>query len=310
MQQCLHHPQKGYYARNIRSIGSRGDFTTAPQLSDAPATAIAAWATSALRKNRCRNLIEIGPGLGNLAHDVLRGLPLHLRFRTKLHLVESSPPLATKQQELHGKRANYHRDIHSALKACNGNAVIFSNELVDAFPVRLFELEKDSWLEIGISGNARSLRETKTTTKKLPDSSIFSQPFQTGQRVEVHESYHRWLASWLPQWKRGEMLTIDYGDTADRIYHRRPHGSLRAYFLHQRLEGPAIYDNPGYQDLTADVNFTDIRNWSAPWLDSGNIENFANFLQPFLPQSQTQLLEAAGNFRLIRQNPRSANCCI
>ena len=34
-----------------------------------------------------------------------------------------------------------------------------------------------------------------------------------------------------------------------------------AYLLQQRLEGPAIYANPGRQDLTADINLTDYRAW-------------------------------------------------
>jgi SAM-dependent MidA family methyltransferase len=58
------------------------------------------------------------------------------------------------------------------------------------------------------------------------------------------------------------MLTVDYGDVFPALYHRRPRGTLRAYLLQQRLEGDAIYENPGRQDLTADVNFTDYRHWA------------------------------------------------
>jgi SAM-dependent MidA family methyltransferase len=59
------------------------------------------------------------------------------------------------------------------------------------------------------------------------------------------------------------MLTIDYGDTFPALYHRRPHGTLRSYFMQQRLEGPALYQNIGRQDLTADINFTDYRAWAS-----------------------------------------------
>lgn len=57
------------------------------------------------------------------------------------------------------------------------------------------------------------------------------------------------------------MLTIDYGDEFPRLYHRRPHGTLRAYLLHQRITGADIYANPGRQDITADINFTDYAAW-------------------------------------------------
>lgn len=103
-----------------------------------------------------------------------------------------------------------------------------------------------------------------------------------GQRIEVHESYHQWLADWMPGWKTGRMLTIDYGAEAAALYHRRPRGSLRAYLLQQRLEGPAVYGNPGRQDITADVNFTDLREWTREWLDEGTLLPFGKFLEPFL----------------------------
>ena len=59
------------------------------------------------------------------------------------------------------------------------------------------------------------------------------------------------------------MLTVDYGDSMPAVYDRRPRGTLRAYAHHQRIEGPAIYQNFGQQDLTADVNFTDLQVWGA-----------------------------------------------
>jgi SAM-dependent MidA family methyltransferase len=82
-----------------------------------------------------------------------------------------------------------------------------------------------------------------------------------GQRVEVGDACRAWLQSWGAQWKRGAMLTIDYGDTFPEIYHRRPHGTVRAYALQQRLAGPEVYENMGRQDITADVNFTDLVAW-------------------------------------------------
>ena len=136
MARALHDPETGYYARRIHSVGRRGDFTTAPMLSDAPARAIAAWAAEALRETGCRNLIEIGPGEGKLAAAVLKHLPWRVRWKTRLHLVETSAPLTDRQRQLLGKRATWHRSMIDALKACDGGAVIYSNELVDAFPVR------------------------------------------------------------------------------------------------------------------------------------------------------------------------------
>ena len=279
MARALHDPQHGYYARRITAVGRRGDFTTAPMLSDAPACAIAAWACKALRETGCRHLIEIGPGEGTLAAAVRRHLPWHVRWKTRLHLVETSGPLVARQRELLGKRANWHSGMSDALTACGGRAVIFSNELVDAFPVRRFQKTSAGWQELAVCFDPqRRAHESLLPPAPLPDSSGFLASHPIGQWIEVHDSYHRYLAAWLPSWKSGRLLTIDYGATAANLYHRRPAGSIRGYLFQQRLEGPAIYENPGRQDLTADVNFTDLQNWSQPWVSEQNLMSFAEFL--------------------------------
>ncbi|MBC7981202.1 MAG: SAM-dependent methyltransferase [Armatimonadetes bacterium] len=305
MADCLYAPYRGYYAGNIHSIGSRGDFTTAPQLSAIPAAAIAAWATGALRKHHARHLIEVGPGLGTLAKQVLGNLPLSLRLSTRLHLVESSPKLAAHQKALLKNKATYHPTILDALAACSGNAVIYSNELVDAFPVRLFEKTETSWREIAVEKTNQGIREILLPPATLPPSSVFNHQFPVGQRVEIHDSYRLWLESWLPHWNKGEMLTVDYGNPIETLYHRRPTGSLRAYLLHHRLEGLVIYQNPGLQDITADVNFTDLIQWSAPWLKSQTLINFSDFTRPFYPETDARLSTAFQHFNCLIQTPRS-----
>lgn len=301
MQRCLHHPVRGYYTRNIRDIGSRGDFTTAPQLSQAPAAAIAAWATRELKKNQSRDLIEIGPGLGTLAYQIFHELPLITRLRTRLHLVESSPALAARQKETLGKKASIHTNLPEALAACSGNAIIYSNELVDAFPVRLFEKTQLGWQEIAIDSSQRQAHEILLPPAKLPPSSIFKLKHPLGQRVEIHDSYRLWLRSWLPLWEKGSMLTIDYGDTAEKLYFRQPKGSLRAYLLHQRLVGDAIYANPSIQDITSDVNFTDLVEWTKSELQSDKAMDFSEFIRPFTKTGDTHLLHAAEHFRVLSQ---------
>ncbi len=280
MAKALHDPATGYYARRISGVGRTGDFTTAPMLSAAPARAIAAWAARAMRETGCRNLIEIGPGEGKLAAGVLRNLPWLLRWKTRLHLVETSVPLAERQRKLLGNRATWHRGMSDALAACGGNAVIFSNELVDAFPVRRFQKTAEGWQELAVQfDEQRRAHESLLPPAPLPDSSGFLESHPPGQYIEVHDSYRRYLTDWLPKWKSGRMLTIDYGAAADTIYHRRPRGTVRGYLLQQRLEGPAIYQNPGRQDLTADVNFTDLQNWSRPWISDQQVMNFGEFAQ-------------------------------
>lgn len=311
MQRALHDPERGYYARTIRGIGRGGDFTTAPKVSGLLARALAGWIQNASRETGCRELIEIGPGDGALAEAILRELPWRKRITMRYHLVESSPPLASRQRERLGRQVRHHRSIEDALAACHGRALIFSNELVDAFAVRRFEKTESGWREIFVHRDEIGrIHETLMQGSPLPDSCAFKESFPKGQRVEVHDSYRTWLAVWLPKWRHGRMLTIDYGGEIESLYHRRHHGTVRAYLLQQRLEGHEIYQNPGLQDLTADVNFTDLQQWHRNSMESLELSKFGAFLQRFAEVrnlSDQSLLDpdgAASAFLVLEQRPR------
>jgi SAM-dependent MidA family methyltransferase len=307
MANALHNPVHGYYTRRIKAVGPGGDFTTAPMLSQAPAQAIAAWAAKALRETRCRDLIEIGPGEGTLAASVCKHLPWNLRWRTRLHLIETSTPLAERQKKLLGKRATWHSSTQAALRSCHGNAVIYSNELVDAFPVRRYQKTAAGWQELAVRFDEhKQPHESLLPPAPLPDSSGFLDSHPLGQRIEVHDSYRRYLTDWLPHWKSGRMLTIDYGAPAAEIYHRRPHGTLRGYLFQQRIEGPAIYQNIGRQDLTADVNFTDLQTWSQPWISEQSLTRLNEFLSEFQAQ-QLSAPHGAGMAFLVLDQKRSTD---
>jgi SAM-dependent MidA family methyltransferase len=302
MRRALHDPQRGYYARRIRGVGGRGDFTTAPMLSEALARAIAVWAARAIRETGCRDLIEIGPGEGKLAAAVFKHLPWKLRWCVRLHLVETSAPLLEIQAGNLGGSARWHDSPSAALAACKGRAVIFSNELVDAFPVKLFEKRSDGWREIAVLPDRT---EFFLPPAPLPPSSIFAGDHPLGQRVEVHDSYRLWLADWMPLWNAGRMLTIDYGRPADTLYQRRPRGTLRAYLFHQQLEGQAIYQNPGRQDITADVNFSDLVDWSKPWAEVVKLQTMAEFIGSLADHALYDLQGAGGAFMVLDQKCRN-----
>jgi SAM-dependent MidA family methyltransferase len=282
MDLALHHPERGYYARRIRGVGASGDFTTAPMISGLLAQGIAAWAAASLATSGCRDLIEIGPGEGTLAAAVLKALPWHHRWRTRLHLVETSRPLREKQQSQLGTRAVWHDSLDAALQACAGKACLYSNELIDAFPVRRFRLEVCGIRELFLTPGAVPAEQWRPAGE-LPDSVQFTHPHRPGQILEVHESVQHWLAHWMPHWRKGAMLTIDYGAETAGLYHRRPGGSLRGYHLQQRLVGHAVYQNPGRQDLTADVDFTDLSHWLHQ-LSAGKstLASQRDFLLPFV----------------------------
>lgn len=280
MDLALHDPQRGYYARRIRGVGHSGDFTTTPMLTPSLGKAVAAWAAEAMKSSDCRHLIELGPGEGKLAQAVMRNLPWWTRVRSQFHLVETSTPLRGKQRELLGSGVRWHASVEAALEVCGGKACIYSNEFADAFAVRRFRREESGWSELHVSPAEQWL-----PCDGLPDSSVFDVPHPPGQQVEVAEAFHQWLAGMMPHWKAGRMLTIDYGSEIGALYHRRPRGSIRAYFMQQRLEGAAIYQNPGRQDLTADVNFTDLQRWPGSRMETVALCTQREFLRPWADPS-------------------------
>ena len=259
MQAALYHPDFGYYTKRVRTVGRAGDFSTWPGLHSSLARAVAAW----LRAKPERHVIEAGAGTGQLAAGVLKHLGFFRRLQTTLHIVEISPVLRAAQEELlKGKNVLWHSNMSDALAAAGGRANIYSNELPDAFPCRVFVRCGSRWRELALKIDGGSAREVLRDCE-LPDSSSLRDDAPDGTRVEVHESYRKWLASWSGSWKRGEMLTVDYGDTMPALYHRRPMGSLRAYAHHQRLTGADVFGSVGHRDITADVNFTDLENWGS-----------------------------------------------
>jgi SAM-dependent MidA family methyltransferase len=260
---ALHHPADGYYARNIRGVGARGDFTTVPQLTPALGEAIGQWLREEAERRGWKrfSVIECGPGSGALAASVMKSFGWFGKRKVDLHLVEKSEPLREQQQAR--VRGTWHATIEEALAACDGKALIYHNEFLDAFPCRVFRKDADAWTELHLRVVDGKLTETFLLPQRpLPDSQAFEHEWAEGQRIEVCQSVRAWMKELSNAWREGAMLSIDYGGTALEIYERRPQGTLRAYRGQQRLTGTEVYELPGRQDVTADVNFDDLESWA------------------------------------------------
>jgi NADH dehydrogenase [ubiquinone] 1 alpha subcomplex assembly factor 7 len=108
---CLHDPRDGYYATRPwgswgrprgQSRGTRGDFITAPLVSQMFGELIGLWAIETwTRMGRPApfRLVEMGPGDGTLMSDLLRAGRLEPSFlaAAQVWLVEVSAPLRAKQ---------------------------------------------------------------------------------------------------------------------------------------------------------------------------------------------------------------------
>lgn len=291
MARALFDPERGYYMRNIKTVGARGDFSTSATLSPSLGKAVAAWLRTESRVQAgIRHVIEVGAGDGSLLQAVRRSLGWWTRRRFTFHIVETSPVLRAQQQKRLGGRVQWHENLEKALAAAKGHALIYHNELLDAFPATLMQWNaaEQRWLEVWVPESLHPHDFDPADFSVLRHTA-----FPDRQRCEIHLSIRDWLRNWTPQWKSGAMLTIDYGDEFPQVYHRRPHGTLRAYLLHQRLTGADVYANPGRQDITADINFTDYRAWLAGLgLVEVQSQHLADFLRPH--GAPLQLLDPDG----------------
>lgn len=312
MSLALYDEKDGYYSTRIRDVGSRGDFSTTATLSGGLAKALLFRYKEACKKaGKKLPLIEIGGGDGSLAAGMAKELGFWQRLRTPYYLVETSLPLREKQKKKAGRFIRHCVHPREALEACGGGAFLFSNELVDAFPARIFRKKNGVWEELGLSIEGGRLREEGhvVADAELPESSLFLRDYPDGQRIEVHQSFFQWCDSWAPIWTAGEMVTVDYGSEDEDLYYRRPSGSLRGYFAHNRIEGGGVYSAFGKMDITCDVNFTDLiqqgerRGWQTT-----SLMYQKDFLLPYSTSSEADRflnnpLGAGTAFRVLIQVP-------
>ncbi len=321
MERALFDPQHGYYSRNIQTVGARGDFSTSASLSPLLGKAAARWIAAESRlQPDVRTVIEVGGGDGSLMRSVRQELGWWRRRHFDFCMVETSPVLNARQRRTLGGSVRWFEDMQAALSHCGGRAFVYHNEFLDALPVALVQWEPPTgcWREVrlmhhaggGIKEELRPLAldadfaerfsALKTWTRENP-------PPSARQRCELHIGVEQWLAGWGSQWKAGSMLAIDYGDTFPALYHRRPNGTLRAYLLHQRLEGLSVWQNAGRQDITTDINFTDLCGWYArAGCSEVKLETQAEFLDRHVPGAR----DAAGRFLVAPQGAGSAFKCL
>ena len=312
MELALYDPVHGYYSAQMETVGRSGDFSTSATLDDSLGRALAHWIRAEAQTLQLARptIIELGSGTGQLARTILG----HFRPWEKLRYYVIDVR-ARKQPSRRIKQVKLARD---ALEAVGGIAILFSNEFVDAFPCRRLARAKSGWDEIWVELKDGRWLERMMAAPADAESSSLSPSFAIGQVVEIHESYRSWLKELSSSLHRGALLTIDYGGSAAENYRGKSSGTLRAFFQHQRLEGMEIYRRPGRQDLTADVNFEDLRRWGDA-LGFSEIEYSTqrDFIQEWYPDAlkrenpQTRLvldpLGAGTAFKVLHQRKAAPN---
>jgi NADH dehydrogenase [ubiquinone] 1 alpha subcomplex assembly factor 7 len=255
MALCLADPDYGYYTTRD-PLGARGDFITAPEVSQMFGELIGLWMAAIWKQMGSPEnirIIELGPGRGTLMNDALRAVQVMPGFReaVALHLVEINPALEAQQErklEHLGTPMSWHPTLQDVPK---GAAIIVANEFFDALPVNQAVKTQSGWHERQIEIDAdRKLAFTfapnpiayfdmllPAQIRDAPEHSIFEwrddkPAMELGRRIADNG---------------GAALVIDYGHADSAVGE-----TLQAVGQHAYADPLTA---PGSIDLTAHVDF-------------------------------------------------------
>lgn len=289
MELCLYHPELGYYSRREEKFGKAGDFYTSSDVH-----AVFGRLLSRQFEEMWRllgspsqiDLIELGPGRGLFAQDVLdwagKKFPdfaAALRYR----LVESSPSLRTRLQERfasdHG--VSIHTELEDATQSAGGSLILFGNEFFDAIPVEILSDQGELYIAEE-NGEFKELWKPASAAalEYLDRYSVHPDP---AERVEVALQSTAWMSRIASIFanRRGFAMFIDYGYTRGQQLAGRHRDTLMTFRQHQVSPNP--YEAPGEQDITTHVNFTALQQVAG-----------ANGMQSLGLVTQAQLLLGIG----------------
>ena len=215
-----------YYYATRDPLGTRGDFTTAPEISQMFGEMVGAALADCWKKAGAPGdavYAELGPGRGTLAGDALRVMRA-AGFAGDVHLVEASPVLRDCQQQA-VPTAHWHGSVGDLPAA---PLLLVANEFLDALPVRqhVGGIER----RVIVAGGGLAFDRDGDIIETSP------------ARDEAVGAIATCVAA-----KGGVALIIDYGHdrsaSGDTLQAVRGHGYA------------PVLARPGEQDLTSHVDF-------------------------------------------------------
>lgn len=271
MNAALYEEPDGYYvcAGNVR-WGRLGDYRTASEISPLFAATFASFFANLyedLDQPSEFFIIEAGAGAGHFAFGVLKTLQAQFPrvYSASRYLIdevsETSRRQAKELLEHFDEKASYCR--LSEIEEPFSNAIIFSNELPDAFPVHRV-VARDGELKeffVGLDRNdAFILLELSLNASRLADYIQRNKiELSEGQTIEINLAAEDWLRQAARVVENGFIVTVDYGAESVELYDvdQRPNGTLRAFGSHRFVDD--WLSRPGEVDLTSTVNWTALK---------------------------------------------------
>src|SRR5882672_1460582 len=266
MKAALYDPLNGYYCRtDLSRWGREGDYRTSPERSSLFAATFARYFASLydeLGRPSRWTIAEVGAGDGHFAAGVLQtfqGFFPQVFAATSYVIDETgtqSRALAQERLEPFADRVQFKKVADLEIDP----GVVFSNELLDAFPVhRVTMLDgelKEFYVNVGQSGQFEWLVATPSTPRLREYFEEFDIRLGEGHVVEVNLEIEEWLQSVAARLRNGFVVTVDYGATAADLYSSKTNrqGTLRGFHRHEFVDD--LLARPGEHDLTTTINWS------------------------------------------------------
>ncbi len=273
MEMALYTPGLGYYAAGKNKFGSKGDFTTAPEISPLFGATIVQTLLPVIEHLQNLNLpvqiLEFGAGTGALAESILTELQSQDIEIASYSILDLSADLIERQQSRLTQPFPMVNWINQLPK--NFTGIILANEVLDAMPIELITYQDQQWVFKDVALAKESTEDASEDTigfrhclgKEVPQAilpaCLRQQSFENGYTTEINVNAKAWINSISEILDMGILLTIDYGFPEHEYYHaQRNQGTVMGHYAHHAIQDPFFY--PGLCDLTAHVDWTNIAN--------------------------------------------------
>ena len=269
MEMALYDPEEGYYMDSHGQFGEGGDFATSTEFHPLFGKMMAkqlAQMMGGFPKDIPLSLIEMGAGKGDLGELILQFFEQNfpdLYEKTTFEMVERSHALRAlqmkrlKDYDQKGKVVWFESlsQLKDPRRGC-----LFSNELVDSFPVHRVQMSKGEIKEIFVTLEGGQWVESLLPPSTPELENYFKRlgiHLAEGAIAEVNLKALDWMEEVGEFLDSGYVMTVDYGYPAKQLYtEARRRGTLLCYYRHTVEENP--YVRIGLQDMTSHVNFSSL----------------------------------------------------
>jgi len=267
MQTALYDERDGYYLRpDLIRQGRAGDYRTAPETSPLFAATFAQYFLKSyfdLGAPRQLIIVEAGAGSGHFARGILTALQSSApeTFAATRYLIDEVSPDARAKARANlaefGDRVEFCRldDLLAPFEP----AIIFSNELIDAFPVYRVIGRGQTLKQLGVDLTEKGdfvWAECDLNNEIAEVCATMRLSLAEGQIYELNPGAAAFVSRAAELLNRGLLITVDYGASRDELLSapNRFAGTLRGFRRHQFADDALA--NPGEQDLTTTIDWT------------------------------------------------------